>query len=41
MRIGIYDLGRRADPLEIGRTLSDLADLIVRATKPERQVPPC
>jgi glutamate-ammonia-ligase adenylyltransferase len=30
VRIGIYDLGRRADPLEIGRSLSDLADLIVR-----------
>jgi glutamate-ammonia-ligase adenylyltransferase len=29
VRIGIYDLGRRADPLEIGRSLSDLADLIV------------
>jgi glutamate-ammonia-ligase adenylyltransferase len=30
VRIGIYDLGRRADPLEVGRCLSDLADLIVR-----------
>jgi glutamate-ammonia-ligase adenylyltransferase len=29
VRIGLYDLGRRADPLAIGRSLSDLADLIV------------
>lgn len=30
VRIGLYDLGRRPDPLAIGRSLSDLADLIVR-----------
>lgn len=29
VRIGLYDLGRRPDPLAIGRSLSDLADLIV------------
>jgi len=29
VRIGLYDLGRRPDPLAVGRTLSDLADLIV------------
>ncbi|KIG12888.1 Glutamate-ammonia-ligase adenylyltransferase [Enhygromyxa salina] len=30
VRIGIYDLGRRPDPLAVGRSLSDLADLVVR-----------
>ncbi|HVI00964.1 MAG TPA: hypothetical protein VM869_19740 [Enhygromyxa sp.] len=30
VRIGLYDLGRRPDPLAIGRSLSDLADLVVR-----------
>lgn len=30
VRIGLYDLGRRPDPLAVGRSLSDLADLIVR-----------
>jgi glutamate-ammonia-ligase adenylyltransferase len=30
VRIGIYDLARRPDPLAVGRCLSDLADLIVR-----------
>nr|WP_255216525.1 hypothetical protein [Pseudenhygromyxa sp. WMMC2535] len=29
VRIGLYDLGRRPDPLVIGRHLSDLAELIV------------
>ncbi len=30
VRIGLYDLGRRPDPLAVGRSLSDLADLVVR-----------
>jgi glutamate-ammonia-ligase adenylyltransferase len=30
VRIGLYDLGRRPDPLEVGHALSDLADLILR-----------
>ncbi|WP_181233788.1 hypothetical protein [Enhygromyxa salina] len=30
VRIGIYDLARRPDPLAVGRSLSDLADLVVR-----------
>ncbi|WP_146155175.1 hypothetical protein [Enhygromyxa salina] len=30
VRIGIYDLGRRPDPLAVGRCLSDLGDLVVR-----------
>ena len=29
VRIGLHDLGRRPDPLAIGRCLSDLADLVV------------
>jgi glutamate-ammonia-ligase adenylyltransferase len=30
VRIGLFDLGRRPDPLDVGRALSELADLIVR-----------
>ncbi|MBL4686918.1 MAG: hypothetical protein JKY37_20145, partial [Nannocystaceae bacterium] len=30
VRIGIHDLGRRRDPLQIGRALADLADRVVR-----------
>jgi glutamate-ammonia-ligase adenylyltransferase len=30
VRIGLYDLGRRPDPLAVGRSLSDLAELVVR-----------
>ncbi|MFO7567766.1 MAG: hypothetical protein R6X02_34305 [Enhygromyxa sp.] len=30
VRIGLHDLGRRPDPLAVGRSLSDLADLVVR-----------
>ena len=30
VRIGLFDLGRRPDPLAVGRCLSDLADLVVR-----------
>ena len=30
MRIGIYDLGRRPDPLDVGKVLSNMADLIVQ-----------
>ncbi len=30
VRLGLFDLGRRPDPLAVGRTLSDLADLVVR-----------
>lgn len=29
VRIGLSDLGRRPDPLEVGRSLSDLADLVL------------
>jgi glutamate-ammonia-ligase adenylyltransferase len=30
VRIGLHDLGRRPDPLAVGRALSDLAELVVR-----------
>ncbi len=31
VRIGLFDLGRRPDPLDVGHSLSNLADLILRA----------
>lgn len=31
VRLGLVDLGQRADPLAVGRVLSDLADLILRS----------
>ncbi|MCH9681532.1 MAG: hypothetical protein K0V04_08875, partial [Deltaproteobacteria bacterium] len=30
VRVGLHDLGRRPDPLRVGRSLSDVADLVVR-----------
>jgi glutamate-ammonia-ligase adenylyltransferase len=30
VRVGLYDLGRRPDPLAVGRALSDVADLVLR-----------
>lgn len=31
VRVGLHDLGRRPDPLAVGRALSDVADLVLRA----------
>jgi len=30
VRVGLHDLGRRPDPLAVGRALSDVADLVLR-----------
>ncbi len=30
VRVGLQDLGRRPDPLEVGRSISDIADLVLR-----------
>lgn len=30
VRVGLHDLGQRPDPLEVGRALSDVADLVLR-----------
>lgn len=30
VRVGLHDLGRRPDPLAVGRSLSDVADLVLR-----------
>ncbi|MEM9461164.1 MAG: hypothetical protein AAGF11_43775 [Myxococcota bacterium] len=30
VRVGLHDLGRRPDPMAVGRSISDIADLVVR-----------